>query len=126
KGALPTSRGMRPVIGPPFAADAGVSFVRLAPSKETPTQRSGVMPWTWALATPAKAPLRMTTRPKLARIRRIERTSHCYGYRCVVERHPGRDGLPHRGTDYVGDSNSPATLVAGDAQAGHRAAHPTD
>ena len=35
-GALPTSRGIRPVIGPMLVADAGVVSVRLAPSAATP------------------------------------------------------------------------------------------
>jgi hypothetical protein len=45
-GELPTSCGIRPEIGPPLAAEAGVVSVRLAPSSATPTQRRGVMPWT--------------------------------------------------------------------------------
>jgi ABC-2 type transport system ATP-binding protein len=49
-GALPTSLGIRPEIGPPFAADAGVVSVWSAPSSTMPTQRSGVMPWTCAMA----------------------------------------------------------------------------
>jgi hypothetical protein len=49
-GALPTSLGIRPEIGPPFAAEAGVVSVWLAPSSAVPTQRRGVMPWTCAVA----------------------------------------------------------------------------
>jgi hypothetical protein len=49
-GALPTSLGIRPEIGPPFAAEAGVVSVWLAPSLTVPTQRRGVMPWTCAAA----------------------------------------------------------------------------
>src|SRR5215218_1973108 len=49
-GALPTSRGIRPEIGPPLAAEAGVVSVWLAPSLAVPTQRRGVMPWTCAAA----------------------------------------------------------------------------
>src|SRR6266540_2686062 len=49
-GALPTSLGIRPEIGPPLAAEAGVVSVWLAPSLAMPTQRRGVMPWTCAMA----------------------------------------------------------------------------
>src|SRR5215216_2657374 len=49
-GALPTSRGIRPEIGPPLAAEAGVVSVWLTPSLAVPTQRRGVMPWTCAAA----------------------------------------------------------------------------
>jgi hypothetical protein len=43
-GALPTSLGIKPKIGPPLAAEAGVMSVWLAPSLAIPTQRNGVMP----------------------------------------------------------------------------------
>jgi hypothetical protein len=42
-------------MGPPFAAAAGVSSTRLAPSSATPTHRSGVIPCTWADAGPTAA-----------------------------------------------------------------------
>jgi hypothetical protein len=49
-GDLPTVLGISPAIGPPFSAPAGVWSVRLAPSSSTPTQLSGVRPWTCAPA----------------------------------------------------------------------------
>jgi hypothetical protein len=52
-GELPTALGIKPEIGPPSSAVAGVMSVRLAPSSSTPTQRSGVMPCTWPVAEPA-------------------------------------------------------------------------
>src|SRR3989442_7499257 len=53
KGAFPTSLGMRPTIGPPLAAAAGVLSVWLAPALSGATHRSGVMPWTCPSAVPA-------------------------------------------------------------------------
>jgi hypothetical protein len=47
---LPTLLGIRPKIGPPKSAEAGVVSVRFAPSSSTPTQFKGVIPWTCALA----------------------------------------------------------------------------
>lgn len=49
-GALPTSRGMSPVIGPPWAARAP-DVVALSVDK----QLSGVIPWTWPSTLPIVA-----------------------------------------------------------------------
>src|SRR5215831_6980036 len=52
RGAFPTSRGISPVIGPPFVADAGVESVWFAPALLGTTLHcnSGVMPCTCAEA----------------------------------------------------------------------------
>src|SRR6266536_217409 len=75
-GALPTSLGISPVIGPPLAAAAGVVSVRSAPSVVVPTQRNGVMPCTWATAgaagsTASPPAIASATRPVLSRLRTL-------------------------------------------------------
>jgi hypothetical protein len=62
RGEFPTSRGIRPVIGPPLEVAAAVESVASAPSGPFPTHRSGVMPCTCATAGPAG----ISVRPAIA------------------------------------------------------------
>lgn len=73
-GALPTSRGMRPVMGPPFAAAAGVLSVWLAPALALSTVQpsGGVMPWTCPNAGATESAAAVMTSANKSRNRRVE------------------------------------------------------